>query len=109
MRAKPDHGEEFYRSSVGSESEGACMTKSVVKLVRERGVRVNAVAPGPVGTPLFPSTMPPEIVEKIGEDTVFQRQAQPVELAKLFVFLASDDANYVAGEVFGRTDGRTPY
>jgi NAD(P)-dependent dehydrogenase (short-subunit alcohol dehydrogenase family) len=85
------------------------MTKSVAKLAMEQGVRVNAVAPGPVWTPLIPSTMPTEKVEKFGENTVFKRPAQPVELAKLFVFLASDDASYVTGEVFGATGGRTPY
>jgi NAD(P)-dependent dehydrogenase (short-subunit alcohol dehydrogenase family) len=85
------------------------MTKSVAKLAMEQGVRVNAVAPGPVWTPLIPSTMPPEKVEKCGENTVFKRPAQPIELAELFVFLASDDASYVTGEVFGATGGRTPY
>jgi hypothetical protein len=85
------------------------MTKSVAKLAMEQGVRVNAVAPGPVWTPLIPSRMPSEKVEKFGENTVFKRSAQPIELAKLFVFLASDDATYVTGEVFGATGGRTPY
>jgi NAD(P)-dependent dehydrogenase (short-subunit alcohol dehydrogenase family) len=85
------------------------MAKSVAKLAMEQGVRVNAVAPGPVWTPLIPSTMPPEKVEKFGENTLFKRPAQPTELAKLFVFLASDDASYVTGEVFGATGGRTPY
>jgi NAD(P)-dependent dehydrogenase (short-subunit alcohol dehydrogenase family) len=85
------------------------MAKSVAKLAMDQGVRVNAVAPGPVWTPLIPSTMPPEKVEKFGEKTLFKRPAQPIELAKLFVFLASDDASYVTGEVFGATGGRTPY
>ena len=85
------------------------MAKSVAKLAMEQGVRVNAVAPGPVWTPLIPSTMPEEKVSKFGENTLFKRPAQPVELAKLFVFLASDDASYVTGEVFGATGGRTPY
>jgi NAD(P)-dependent dehydrogenase (short-subunit alcohol dehydrogenase family) len=85
------------------------MTKSVAKLAMEQGVRVNAIAPGPVWTPLIPSTMPPEKVEKFGENTLFKRPAQPIELAKLFVFLASEDASYVTGEVFGATGGRTPY
>jgi NAD(P)-dependent dehydrogenase (short-subunit alcohol dehydrogenase family) len=85
------------------------MTKSVAKLAMAQGVRVNAVAPGPVWTPLIPSTMPREKVEKFGENTLFKRPAQPIELAKLFVFLASDDASYVTGEVFGATGGRTPY
>ena len=85
------------------------MTKSVAKLAMEQGVRVNAIAPGPVWTPLIPSTMPPEKVERFGENTLFKRPAQPIELAKLFVFLASEDASYVTGEVFGATGGRTPY
>ena len=85
------------------------MAKSVAKLAMEQGIRVNAVAPGPVWTPLIPSTMPPEKVQKFGESTLFKRPAQPIELAKLFVFLASDDASYVTGEVFAATGGRTPY
>jgi NAD(P)-dependent dehydrogenase (short-subunit alcohol dehydrogenase family) len=85
------------------------MTKSVAKLAMEQGVRVNAIAPGPVWTPLIPSTMPSEKVDKFGENTLFKRPAQPIELARLFVFLASEDASYVTGEVFGATGGRTPY
>lgn len=85
------------------------MTKSVAALAMKKGVRVNAVAPGPVWTPLIPSTMPPEKVKKFGENTDFGRPAQPVELARVFVFLASDDASYVTGEVYGATGGRTPY
>lgn len=85
------------------------MTKSIATIAMKRGVRVNAVAPGPVWTPLIPSTMPVEKVKKFGENTAFGRPAQPVELAKLFVFLASDDASYVTGEVYGATGGRTPY
>jgi len=87
----------------------ANLTKSLSKLaVKQYGVRVNAVAPGPVWTPLIPSTMPEEKVEKFGENTVFERPAQPIEMAKVFVFLASEDAGYVSGEVFGATGGRTP-
>ncbi len=86
----------------------ASLTKSYAKLAAERGVRVNGVAPGPVWTPLIPSTMPDEKVEKFGANTVFGRPAQPVELARVFVFLASDDASYVSGEIYGATGGRTP-
>lgn len=75
----------------------ASLTKSYTKLA-ERGVRVNGAAPGPVWTPLIPATMPAEKVAKFGENTVFERPAQPIELAKVFVFLASDDASYVSGE-----------
>ncbi len=86
----------------------ASLTKSLSKLVKDKGVRVNAVAPGPVWTPLIPSTMPLEKVQSFGENTVFGRPAQPTELAKLFVFLASEDASYCSGEIFGATGGRTP-
>ena len=84
------------------------MTKSMSKLAIEQGVRVNAVAPGPVWTPLIPSTMPNEKIKNFGDNTVFQRPAHPVELAPLYVWLASPAASYVTGEVFGCTGGRTP-
>lgn len=86
----------------------ANLTKSLAKLASKQGVRVNAVAPGPVWTPLIPSTMPPEKVKNFGQNTVFQRPAQPIELARLYVFLASEDGSYCSGEVFGATGGRTP-
>jgi NAD(P)-dependent dehydrogenase (short-subunit alcohol dehydrogenase family) len=86
----------------------ANLTKSTAKLASKQGVRVNGIAPGPVWTPLISSTMPTEKVEKFGENTVFGRPAQPVELARVFVFLASDDASYVSGEIYGATGGRTP-
>jgi NAD(P)-dependent dehydrogenase (short-subunit alcohol dehydrogenase family) len=86
----------------------ANMTKSLAKLAAQKGIRVNAVAPGPVWTPLIPSTMSQEKVKSFGENSVFGRPAQPVELAKLFVFLASADASYVSGEIFAATGGRTP-
>lgn len=85
------------------------MTKSIADLAMEKGVRVNAVAPGPVWTPLIASTMPVEKVKNFGANTVFGRPAQPIELAKIFVFLASDDASYVTGEVYAATGGRTPF
>lgn len=87
----------------------ANLTKSLAKLSAKRGVRVNAVAPGPVWTPLIPSTMGPEKVKTFGENTVFGRPAQPIELAHVFVFLASEAASYVSGEIYGATGGRTPF
>lgn len=87
----------------------ASLVKSFSKLAIERGVRVNGVAPGPVWTPLIPSTMPQEKVKSFGENTLFKRPAMPVEEAAVFVFLASDDASYVTGEIYGATGGRTPY
>ncbi|HVV72140.1 MAG TPA: SDR family oxidoreductase, partial [Verrucomicrobiae bacterium] len=71
-------------------------------------IRVNAVAPGPVWTPLIPSTTPAEHVEKFGGNTAFERPAQPAELAPIYVFLASEDSSYVTGEIFAATGGKTP-
>jgi len=84
-------------------------TKALAKLAIESGVRVNAVAPGPVWTPLIPSTFDPEKVRKFGKNTLFERPAQPAELAPLYVFLASPQASYVTGEAYGATGGRTPF
>ena len=86
----------------------ASLTKSFAKLGMERGIRVNGVAPGPVWTPLIPSTMEPDHVKIFGQNTTFKRPAQPVEQAAIFVFLASDDASYVSGEIYGATGGRMP-
>lgn len=84
-------------------------TKVLSQIAMKRGIRVNAVAPGPVWTPLIPATMEVEKVKKFGQDTVFERPAQPVEVAPVFVFLASGEARFVTGEVYGVTGGQTPY
>lgn len=83
-------------------------TKALAKdpAVLERGLRVNAVAPGPVWTPLIPSTMPPEKAANFGKDSPLGRPAQPAELAPLYVFLASAESSYVTGEVIGVTGGK---
>jgi NAD(P)-dependent dehydrogenase (short-subunit alcohol dehydrogenase family) len=74
--------------------------------VLERGLRVNAVAPGPIWTPLIPSTMPAEKAAKFGENTPLGRAGQPAELAPIYVFLASQESSYITGEVVGVTGGR---
>lgn len=84
-------------------------TKNLSKLASKSGIRVNGVAPGPVWTPLIPATMPEEKLKDFGKNTVFERPAQPVELARIFVFLASADASYVSGEIYGATGGRMPF
>jgi NAD(P)-dependent dehydrogenase (short-subunit alcohol dehydrogenase family) len=84
-------------------------TKALAPMAIKRGVRVNAVAPGPVWTPLIPSTMPDDKVKKFGADTLFGRAAQPVEMAPLFVFLASGESRFVTGEIYGATGGQTPF
>ena len=81
-------------------------TKSLAQSVGEKGIRVNCVAPGPVWTPLIPSTLSREHVRKFGEDTVWGRPAQPAEIAPSYVFLASADARYYTGEVLSPT-GKT--
>jgi NAD(P)-dependent dehydrogenase (short-subunit alcohol dehydrogenase family) len=86
----------------------ANFTKGLAQSAMKRGVRVNAVAPGPVWTPLIPATMPEEKVRSFGKNTLFGRPAQPVEIAPLFVFLASSEARFVTGEVYGVTGGQTP-
>ena len=85
------------------------LTKSFSKLCMEHGVRVNGVAPGPVWTPLIPATMPVEEVRTFGENTLMKRPAQPVEQAAIFLFLASDDASYITGEIYGASGGKTPF
>ena len=84
------------------------LTSSFAKMAMSQGVRVNGVAPGPVWTPFIPSTMKPEKVKEFGKNSIFGRPAQPVEQAAVFVFLASDDASYVSGEIYGATGGRMP-
>ena len=89
-------------------TKGAIVTfsKGLAEEAMKRGVRVNVVAPGPVWTPLIPSTMPPEKVSEFGKDTPEGRPAQPAELAPIYVFLASQESSYVCGEVLGVTGGK---
>ncbi|MFL5801585.1 MAG: SDR family oxidoreductase [Roseiflexaceae bacterium] len=81
-------------------------TKALAEEALKQGVRVNAVAPGPVWTPLIPSTMPEQQVRQFGKQTPAGRPAQPAELAPVYVFLASAEASYIAGEVIGVTGGK---
>jgi NAD(P)-dependent dehydrogenase (short-subunit alcohol dehydrogenase family) len=75
------------------------MTRSLSMSLVKRGIRVNAVAPGPVWTPLITSSFSPQEVEKFGQDTPMGRAAQPFELAPTYVYLACDDSAYVSGQV----------
>ncbi|MFN8167367.1 MAG: SDR family oxidoreductase [Candidatus Nanopelagicales bacterium] len=79
---------------------------SLAQLLGERGIRVNSVAPGPVWTPLIPSTMPQEKVDSFGEDTPLGRAGEPVELAPVYVLLASDEGSYISGARIPVTGGR---
>lgn len=81
-------------------------TKGLASQAAEKGVRVNAVAPGPVWTPLQPSHgQPPEKLAHFGEDTLWKRTAQPAELAPTYVYLASQESAFVTSEVIGVTGG----
>jgi NAD(P)-dependent dehydrogenase (short-subunit alcohol dehydrogenase family) len=84
----------------------ANFTAGLAQLLAERGIRVNCVAPGPIWTPLIPSTMAEKSVEKFGEHTPLGRPGQPAELAPAYVLLASDDGSYMTGAMIPVTGGR---
>jgi NAD(P)-dependent dehydrogenase (short-subunit alcohol dehydrogenase family) len=81
-------------------------TAGLAQSLAKDGIRVNAVAPGPVWTPLIPSTMPAEQAANFGADSPLGRPAQPAEVAPAFVFLASSDASYISGIVLPVTGGK---
>jgi NAD(P)-dependent dehydrogenase (short-subunit alcohol dehydrogenase family) len=80
-------------------------TRSLSQALSERRIRVNAVAPGPIWTPLIASTFPPEEVKTFGSDTPLGRAGEPDEVAPSFVFLASEDASYMTGQVLHPNGG----
>jgi hypothetical protein len=80
-------------------------TASLGQLWAEKGIRVNCVAPGPIWTPLIPSTMPPEKVKTFGQDVPLKRAGQPAELAPVYVLLASQDSSYMTSSTVQVTGG----
>jgi NAD(P)-dependent dehydrogenase (short-subunit alcohol dehydrogenase family) len=81
-------------------------TAGLAQLLAEKGIRANCVAPGPIWTPLIPSTMPPEKVREFGKQVPMGRPGQPKELAPVYVMLASDEASYVSGATVAVTGGK---
>lgn len=84
----------------------ANFTAGLAQLVGKKGIRVNSVAPGPIWTPLIPSTMPEEEVKSFGSNTPLGRPGQPAELAPVYVLLASNEASYMSGAIIPVTGGR---
>lgn len=90
-----------------SATKGAIVafTRSLSQSLAEKKIRVNGVAPGPIWTPLIPSTFPPEKVATFGADVPMKRPGQPEEVAPSFVFLASDDSSYITGQIIHPNGG----
>lgn len=82
------------------------MTASLAQALGEKGIRANSVAPGPIWTPLIPSTMPEEAVAEFGEQVPLGRPGQPAEVAPAYVLLASDEASYISGATIAVTGGK---
>jgi len=91
-----------YSSTKGAE---VAFTRSLSQSLAEKGIRVNGVAPGPIWTPLIPSTFPEEKVETFGSDVPLGRAGQPEEVAPSYVFLASDDSSYMTGQILHPNGG----
>jgi NAD(P)-dependent dehydrogenase (short-subunit alcohol dehydrogenase family) len=83
----------------------ANFSAGLAQLLAEKGIRVNSVAPGPIWTPLIPSTMPPDQVESFGSQVPMKRAGQPAEVAPAYVLLASDQASYISGARIAVTGG----
>jgi len=81
-------------------------TKALAEELGPRGIRVNAVAPGPIWTPLIPATDWPDKLATFGQDTPLGRAGQPAELAPAYVLLASDEASYISGAILPVTGGK---
>ncbi len=93
-----------YASTKGSIAN---FTGGLAQLLAKRGIRANSVAPGPIWTPLIPSTMPEEKAKNFGQQVAYGRPGQPVEVAPAYVLLASEEASYMSGAVIAVTGGES--
>ncbi|MEY2858090.1 MAG: hypothetical protein RLZZ74_2402 [Cyanobacteriota bacterium] len=98
-------GNEYLLSYTTTKGAILAFTRSLAQSLLAKGIRVNAVAPGPIWTPLIVDTMNPEQVANFGKQVPMQRAGQPVEVATSYVFLASDDASYFSGQVLHPNGG----
>ena len=99
---KPNPGLLAYATTKGAIQN---FTAGLAQSLAERGIRVNCVAPGPIWTPLIPSTMPEEKVKEFGKQVPMKRPGQPAEVAPPYVMLASDEASYISGATVAVTGG----
>ncbi len=99
---KPNPGLLAYAATKGAIQN---FTAGLAQMLAGQGVRVNCVAPGPIWTPLIPSTMPEDKVKNFGSQVPMKRPGQPAELAPAYVLLASDEASYISGATIGVTGG----
>ena len=92
-----------------SSTKGAIVsfTRALARSLADKHIRVNAVAPGPIWTPLIPASFDDQEIETFGSSVPMKRPAQPVELAPTYVYLASDDSSYVTGQILHVDGGQS--